>query len=51
MALSGLRKVRWKSILLERRIEGGVTVSNNFTLRGQNGFTIGTGDKFATHLK
>ena len=32
-------------------LEGGVTVSNNFTKRRQNGFKIGTRDKFATHLR
>ena len=31
--------------------ERGVTVSNNFTKRRQNGFKIGTRDKFATHLR
>ena len=33
------------------RMEGGVNVSNNFTKRRQNGFKIGTRDKFATHLR
>ena len=32
-------------------LEGGVTVSNNSTKRRQNGFKIGTRDKFATHLR
>ena len=32
-------------------LEGGVTVSNNFTKRSQNGFKIGTRDKLATHLR
>ena len=32
-------------------LEGRVTVSNNFTKRGQNGSKIGTRDKFATHLR
>ena len=32
-------------------LEGGVTVSNNFTKRLQNGFKIGTRDKVATHLR
>ena len=32
-------------------LEGGVTVSNNFTKRCQNSFKIGTRDKFATHLR
>ena len=27
------------------------TVSNNFAKRRQNGFKIGTRDKFATHLR
>ena len=31
-------------------LEGGVTVSNNFSKRRQNGFIIGTRDKFAPHL-
>ena len=31
-------------------LEGGVTVSNNFTKRRQDGFKIGTRDKFATYL-
>ena len=31
--------------------EGGVTVSNNFTNRRQNGCKIGTRDKFATLLR
>ena len=30
-------------------LEGGVNISNNFTKRHQNGFKIGTRDKFATH--
>ena len=32
-------------------LEGRVTVSNNFPKRPQNGFTIGTRDKFAIHLR
>ena len=32
-------------------LEGGVTVSNNFTKRRQNSFKIGARDKFATHLR
>ena len=32
-------------------LEGGVTVSNNFTKQRQNGFKIGTSDKFAAHLR
>ena len=32
-------------------LEGGVTVSNNFTQRRQSGFNIGTRDKFGTHLR
>ena len=39
------------SILLEGSIKGGVTGSNNFTKRRQNGSKIGTRDKFATHLR
>ena len=31
-------------------LEGGVTVSNNFTKRRQNGFKIGTRNNLATHL-
>ena len=38
-------------VCLSILLEGGVTVSNNFTKRRQNGFKIGTRDKFATHLK
>ena len=40
-----------KPLLLPKRMEGGVTVSNNSTKRRQNGFKIGTRDKFATHLR
>ena len=43
-----IRTVTPPSIL---NLEGGVTVSNNFTKRRQNGFKIGTRDKFATHLR
>ena len=32
-------------------LEGGVTVSNNFTKRRQNGFKFSTRNKFATHLR
>ena len=32
-------------------LEGGETVSDNFTKRRQNGFKIGTRDKYATHLR
>ena len=32
-------------------IEVGVTVSNNFTKRRQNGFKMGARDKFASHLR
>ena len=32
-------------------LEGGVNISNNFTKRRQNGFKIGTRDKFATHSR
>ena len=38
-------------VCLSILLEGGVTVSNNFTKRFQNGFKIGTRDKFATHLR
>ena len=38
-------------VCLSILLEGGVTVSNNFTKRRQNGFKIGTRDKFATHLR
>ena len=37
--------------LLTENLEGGVTVSNNSTKRRQNGFKIGTRDKFATDLR
>ena len=37
--------------LVKLVLEGRVTVSNNFTKRGQNGSKIGTRDKFATHLR
>ena len=36
-------------VCLSLLLEGGVTDSNNFTKRHQNGFKIGTRDKFATH--
>ena len=32
-------------------LEGGVTVSNNFTKQRQNSFKVGTRGKFATHLR
>ena len=38
-------------VCLSILLEGGVTVSNNFTKRRQNGFKIGTRDKFTTHLR
>ena len=38
-------------VCLSILLEGGVTVSNNFTKRRQNGSKIGTRDKFATHLR
>ena len=38
-------------VCLSILLEGGVTVSNNFTKRHQNGFEIGTRVKFATHLR
>ena len=40
-------------VCLSILLEGGVTVtvSNNFTTRHQNGFKIGTRDKFVTHLR
>ena len=38
-------------VCLSILLEGGVTVSNNFTKRSHNGFKIGTKDKFATHLR
>ena len=38
-------------VCLSILLEGGVTVSNNSTKRRQNGFKIGTRDKFATHLR
>ena len=39
------------SIAGQTSVLGGVTVSNNFTKRRQNGFKIDTRDKFATHLR
>ena len=38
-------------VCLSILLEGGVTVSNNSNKRRQNGFKIGTRDKFATHLR
>ena len=38
-------------VCLSILLEGGVMVSSNFTKRRQNGFKIGTRDKFATHLR
>ena len=38
-------------VCLSILLEGGVAVSNNSTKRRQNGFKIGTRDKFATHLR
>ena len=38
-------------VCLSILLEGGVTVSNNSTKQRQNGFKIGTRDKFATHLR
>ena len=38
-------------VCLSFLLNGGVTVSNNFTKRNQNGFKIGTRNKFATHLR
>ena len=38
-------------VCLSILLEGGVTVSNNFTKRRQNGFKIGARDKFTTHLR
>ena len=37
-----------KVVCLSILLEGGVTISNNSTKRRQNGFKIGTRDKFAT---
>ena len=37
-------------VCLSILLEGGVTVSNNFTKRRQNGFKKGTRDKFPTHF-
>ena len=37
-------------VYLSTLLEGGVTVSNNFSKRRQNGFKIDTRDMFATHL-
>ena len=38
-------------VCLSIPLEGRVMVSNNFTKRRQNGFKIGTRDKFTTHLR
>ena len=38
-------------VCLSILLEGGVTISNNSTKRHQNGFKIGTRDKFATQLR
>ena len=38
-------------VCLSILLEGGVTVSNNFTKRRQNGSKIGTRDNVATHLR
>ena len=38
-------------VCLSILLEGGVTVSNNSSKRRQNGFKIGTRDKFETHLR
>ena len=38
-------------VCLSILLEGGVTVSNNFTKRRQNGFKTGTRDKSETHLR
>ena len=38
-------------VCLSILLEGGATVSNNVTKRRQNGFKIGTRDKYATHLR
>ena len=40
---------RWMERFI--RLEGGVTVSNDFTKGRQNGFKIGARDKFATYLR
>ena len=44
-----------KSLIVEQfqgnYVKTGVTVLNNFTKRRQNGFKIGTRDRFATHLR
>ena len=38
-------------VCLSILLEGGATVSNNFTKRRQNGFKIDTRNKYATHLR
>ena len=43
--------VMYGVVCLSILLRGGVTVSNNFTKRRQNGSKIGTRDKFATHLR
>ena len=37
-------------VCLSILLKAGVTVSNNFTKRHQNGFKIGTKDNCASHL-
>ena len=41
----------YRVVCLSILLEGGATVSNNFTKRRQNGFKIGTRETFATHLR
>ena len=38
-------------VCLSLLLEGETTISNNFTKRRQNGFKIGTRDKYASHLR
>ena len=48
---SGVWPAMYGVICLSILLEGGVTASNTLTKRGQNGFKIGTREKFATHLR
>ena len=48
---SGVWSAMYGVVCLSILLEGGVTVSNNFTKRRQNGFKTGTRDKSETHLR
>ena len=49
--LTPFSEVIWNRYSFEENGKGGVTVSNNFPKRRQNGFEIGTRDKSETHLR